>query len=131
MTNFDDSEQGGSALEGLQERAQELGRLVSQTDEYKALRKANERLGEDRESITLMNRLAELEAGMTNAMRAGNEPDAETQEEFGRLAEEVQQRTVYQGVVAAQTNFERLMGRINEEIGRGIEAGEQSRIILP
>ncbi len=118
-------------MEGIQERAHELGRLVSQTDEYKALRRANERLGEDRESITLMNRLAELEEQMTTSLRAGREPGTEVQEEFTRLAEEIQQRTVYQGVVAAQTNFERLMGTINEEIGRGIEAGVQSRIILP
>jgi hypothetical protein len=38
---------------------------------------------------------------------------------------------VYQGLVAAQSNFDRVMGRVNEEIARGIEAGEQSRIILP
>jgi hypothetical protein len=53
------------------------------------------------------------------------------QEEFAQLAEQVQQKTAYQAVVAAQSNFDRLMGRINEEIGRGIEMGEQSRIILP
>ena len=118
-------------MEGIKERAQELGRLVSQTDEYTALRRANELLGDDREAITVMNRLAELEQQMTGTLRAGQEPDTEVQEEFTRLAEEIQQRTVYQGVVAAQSNFERLMGTINEEIGRGIEAGVQSRIILP
>lgn len=121
----------GGPLEAIQERARELGRLVSQTDEYKALKRANDRLGEDRDSITLMNRLGELEEQMTNSLRSGREPSEEMQQDFGRLAEEVQQKTVYQGVVAAQTNFERLMARINEEIGRGIEAGEQSRIILP
>lgn len=118
-------------MEGIQEKARELGRLVSQTEEYKALKRANERLGEDRESITLMNRLAELEEEMTASLRSGREPGVESQEEFTRLAEQVQQRSVYQTVVAAQSNFERLMTRINEEIGRGIEAGEQSRIILP
>jgi cell fate (sporulation/competence/biofilm development) regulator YlbF (YheA/YmcA/DUF963 family) len=118
-------------VEGIQERARELGRLVAQTEEYKALKRANERLGEDRESITLMNRLAELEEEMTTSLRTGREPGAEAQEEFTKLAEQIQQRSVYQTVVAAQSNFERLMGRINEEIGRGIETGEQSRIILP
>jgi hypothetical protein len=38
---------------------------------------------------------------------------------------------VYQALVAAQSNFDRVMSRINEEIARGIEAGAQSRIILP
>lgn len=118
-------------MEGIDDRARELGRLVSQTEEYKALKRANDRLGEDRESITLMNRLAELEGELTDSIRSGREPGVEAQEEFTRLAEQVQQRSIYQAVVAAQSNFERLMGRINEEIGRGIEAGEQSRIIIP
>lgn len=118
-------------MDGIQERALEIGRLLSQTDEYKAVKRANELLGEDRETITLMNRLAELEEQITTSLRAGREPEATLQEEFAQLAEQVQQRTVYQTVIAAQSNFDRLMGRINEEIGRGIEAGEQSRIILP
>ena len=36
------------------------------------------------------------------------------------LAEDIQQRGAYQAVVAAQANFDRLMGRINEEIARGV-----------
>ena len=118
-------------MEGIEERARDLGRLVSQTEEYKSLKRANELLGEDRESVTLMNRLAELEEALTNSIRSGREPAAEMQEEFTKLAEQIQQKSIYQAVVAAQSNFERLMGRINEEIGRGIEAGEQSRIIIP
>ena len=118
-------------LDGISERAREIGRLLSQTEEYKAVRRANERLGEDRETITLMNRLAELEDQITSSLRAGREPDATLQDEFANLAEQIQQRSVYQALISAQSNFDRLMARINEEIGRGIEAGEQSRIIIP
>lgn len=118
-------------MDGISERAREIGRLLSQTDEYKAVRRANERLGEDRETITLMNRLAELEEQITSSLRSGREPEAALQDEFASLAEQIQQRSVYQALISAQTNFERMMARINEEIGRGIEAGEQSRIILP
>jgi cell fate (sporulation/competence/biofilm development) regulator YlbF (YheA/YmcA/DUF963 family) len=118
-------------LDSIEERAREIGRLVSQTDEYKAIKRANERLGDDREAVTLMNQLADLEDRITAELRAGREPPEEAQQEYARLAEAIQQRSVYQAVVAAQSNFERLMGRINEEIARGIEVGEQSRIILP
>lgn len=88
-------------------------------------------MGEDRDAVTAMNRLAEIEGEITSHLRAGREPGEEVQEEYERLAGEIQQRSVYQAVVAAQSNFEKLMGSINEEIARGIEAGEQSRIILP
>jgi cell fate (sporulation/competence/biofilm development) regulator YlbF (YheA/YmcA/DUF963 family) len=118
-------------LDPIQERAREIGRLLSRTPEYEALKRANQRLAEDRDAVTEMNRLAELEDQITTHLRSGREPTQEIQEEFGGLAEQLQQRTVYQAVVAAQSNFERLMAQINEEIARGIEAGEQSRIILP
>jgi cell fate (sporulation/competence/biofilm development) regulator YlbF (YheA/YmcA/DUF963 family) len=118
-------------LDPIQEKAREIGRLLSQTEEYKAVKRAHDRMGEDRDTITAMNRLADLEDQITMALRSGREPEAALQEEFAQLAEQVQQKTAYQAVIAAQTNFDRLMGRINEEIGRGIEAGEQSRIILP
>lgn len=118
-------------MEAISERAREIGRLVSRTAEYQEMKKANMRLGEDRETVTLMNRLADLEEQVTGQLRSGQEPSEELQQEFSTLAESIQQKTLYQAVVAAQSNFDRLMMRINEEIARGIEAGEQSRIILP
>jgi cell fate (sporulation/competence/biofilm development) regulator YlbF (YheA/YmcA/DUF963 family) len=118
-------------VDAINEKAREIGRLLSKAPEYEALKRANERLGEDRDAVTEMNRLAALEDQITTSLRSGREPSTEIQEEYGTLAEQLQQRTVYQAVVAAQSNFERVMAQINEEIARGIEAGEQSRIILP
>jgi cell fate (sporulation/competence/biofilm development) regulator YlbF (YheA/YmcA/DUF963 family) len=118
-------------VDGIDERAREIGRLLAQTPEYRAVKQANSSLSEDREAVTLVNRLAQLEEDLTNTLRSGREPSVEQQEEYESLAEKLQQLTTYQRVAAAQANFERLMARINEEIGRGLEAGEQSRIILP
>ena len=118
-------------VESIEEKAREIGRLLSQTEEYKSMRRANEQLEGNREILTVMNQLSGLEEQMTASLRSGQNPSDEVQEEYTRLAEDVQQRPEYQAVAAAQANFERLMGRINEEIARGIKAGEQSRIILP
>lgn len=118
-------------MDAIQERAREIGRLLAQTDEYKALKRANERLSDDRETVTLLNRLASLEGDLTQLLRGGQEPSQEQQDEYESLVEGLQQLTIYQAMVAAQSNFDRLMTRINEEIGRGIEAGDKSRIILP
>lgn len=118
-------------MDGIEERAREIGRLLAQTAEYRAVKQANSGLADDREAVTLMNRLAELEDEITASLRAGTEPTAAQQEEYESLAEKLQALTSYQRVVAAQANFERLMGRINEEIGQGLQAGDQSRIILP
>lgn len=118
-------------MDAIQERAREVGRLIAQTDEYKALKQANEGLSDDRDAVTVLNRLSELEGELTGVLRSGREPTQEQQQQYESLAEQLQQLTSYQRVVAAQANFDRLMGRINEEIARGIEAGEQSRIIFP
>ena len=118
-------------MNGIEEKAREIGRLLSQTSEYRAVRDANWALSDDRDAVKLVNRLSELEDEIAGHLRAGREPTADQQTEYESLAEQLQTLSSYQRVVAAQSNFERLMGRINEEIGRGLEAGEQSRIILP
>ena len=118
-------------MDAIQEKAREVGRLLAQTGEYQALKRANSRLSEDREATPLLERLASLQEEFARALRSGIEPPEEQQDEYEQLMERIQTMSVYQGVVAAQSNFDRLMMRINEEIARGIEMGEQSRIILP
>jgi cell fate (sporulation/competence/biofilm development) regulator YlbF (YheA/YmcA/DUF963 family) len=117
-------------MEAIWERSREVGRLVAQTDEYGALKRANTRLADDREAVQMLNELAEVQDRLTSLLRSGQEPTVEEQEAFDALAARLQGSTAYQAVIAAQSNFDRLMMRINEEIARGVEAGEQSRIIL-
>lgn len=116
-------------VDAIRERARDVGRLLAQTDEYKALKRANERVADDRETVTLLNRLGDLQEQLTGALRDGTEPPREQQEEYEQLLNGLQARPEYQGIVAAQSNFDRLMMQVNEEIGRGIEVGEGSRII--
>jgi cell fate (sporulation/competence/biofilm development) regulator YlbF (YheA/YmcA/DUF963 family) len=117
--------------DGMKERARELGRLLGQSDEYKALGRARERLLEDGEAVTAMNRLDELEKGISEALQRGEEPAEPTKEEYEKLFMQLQSAASYQGMVAAQSNFDKLLGRVNQEISAGIESGAQSRIILP
>ena len=118
------------SMEAVSEKAKELGRLIGQTDEYKALVRARERFAEDRESVTRVNRLAELEAEVGEAMQRGIEPSEEIRNEYEKLFTELQGSPVYQSMVAGQSNFDRILQRVNEDIGKGIEAGAASRIIL-
>jgi cell fate (sporulation/competence/biofilm development) regulator YlbF (YheA/YmcA/DUF963 family) len=117
-------------IDAIQERARDLGRQISQTEEYRALKRANDRVADDRETVELLNRLSALQEEVGEALRRGVEPGEAEAAEYEKLLSELQGRSIYQGVVAAQSNFDRLMMRVNEEIARGIEAGEQSRIIL-
>jgi cell fate (sporulation/competence/biofilm development) regulator YlbF (YheA/YmcA/DUF963 family) len=117
--------------DGMKERAAELGRLLGQSDEYKALGRARDRLLEDAQAVESMNRLDELERGISEALQRGEEPDEATKQEYEGLFMKLQSAASYQGMVAAQSNFDKLLARVNQEISRGIETGSQSRIILP
>jgi cell fate (sporulation/competence/biofilm development) regulator YlbF (YheA/YmcA/DUF963 family) len=118
-------------MELIWEKAREVGRIIAQSGEYEAFKRASGRLADDREAVTRLNRLDELQESLMRALQTGAEPSQEDIEERDRLGEEVQQMGAYQAFEAARSNLDRLMMRVNEEIAKGIEAGEKSRIILP
>lgn len=117
--------------EPIAEKAEELGRLLGQTDEYKALDRARKRVDDERDLVELLNRLGELEESVARALQQGEQPDEATRAAYEEAFGQLQGHVAYQGLVAAQANFDRLMGRVNEAIGKGIAAGAQSRIIFP
>jgi cell fate (sporulation/competence/biofilm development) regulator YlbF (YheA/YmcA/DUF963 family) len=117
--------------EAAVEKARELGRVLGQLDEYRAVVRARQRLEEDQEAMSRARRLDELEREIAQVMQKGEEPTSELASEYEKLFSELQANSSYQGIVAAQMNFDRILARVNEEISKGIEAGAESRIILP
>ncbi len=105
--------------------------MLGQTDEYAALKRARQRVNEDRDVVTLLNGLADLEAEIGRALQRGEAPEAASQQAYEERFAELQSHAAYQGLIAAQSNFEKLLARVNEEITKGMESGSQSRIILP
>jgi cell fate (sporulation/competence/biofilm development) regulator YlbF (YheA/YmcA/DUF963 family) len=118
-------------MEATWEKARDLGRLLGQSDEYKALSRAKERVSNEREIVTMLNRLGELEQEIGRALQQGQEPAPNTADEYEQIFGAVQSRAEYQGLVAAQTNFDKVLARVNDEISKGMTAAGQSRIILP
>jgi cell fate (sporulation/competence/biofilm development) regulator YlbF (YheA/YmcA/DUF963 family) len=118
-------------MDPFTEKAKELGRLLGQTPEFQALERAKTRAIEDRELSSALNRMSELERTIAQALRSGTEPSPEMQEEYERRFTQLQASAVYQGLVAAQSNFDKVLTRVNDHITEGMEAGSRSRIILP
>ena len=125
MTDMHDSR------EGIFAKARELGRLVSQTPEFAYLKAANRELADDREATGLLNELRALQEKVLGHIDAGEEIPEELRTQMDELQSKVQGSTLYQMLVSTQANFEKLMDKVNQEIGRGIKAGEESRIIIP
>ncbi len=111
--------------------AKELGQALGRTDEYQALRRAAQAVDEDRELTELRNALQSLEAELMTSLRVGKEPTDEEKDRYEALARDLQSKSLYQRLVAAQANFDKILQRANETISQGIEEGAQGRIILP
>lgn len=113
----------------ITEKAQDLGRLLGQTDEYKALKRAHERVAERADLQEKMNRMGALAQELEIAAQSGAEPPKEKIVEYDTLMSSIQADSSYQQVVAAQSNFDKLMTKVNEQIMDGIKKGAASPII--
>ena len=113
----------------IDEKAQELGRLIGQTEEYKALKRASERLREDKECQRLLTHVEKLAAEIEVAARQGKEPSPDQAEQYDKAVQSIQASPVYQQMAVAQANFEKLMAKVNARIYEGIQKGAASPII--
>ncbi len=113
----------------IPQKAEDLGRHIGQTEEYKALKRAQERLQEARELASQLRRLQGLAERLDQAMERGETPSEEARAAYEQALNQVQGDPVYQGMVAAQANFDKLMVRVNEHILDGIRKGSASPII--
>jgi cell fate (sporulation/competence/biofilm development) regulator YlbF (YheA/YmcA/DUF963 family) len=113
----------------IDERAQELGRLLGQSEEYRALVRATDRMKQDAECQRLLTEVEQVSREIERAAQAGAEPTAQQVEQYDRALQTAQASPVYQQVVAAQANFEKLMAKVNARIYDGIKKGAASPII--
>ena len=113
----------------LEDKARELGRLIGQSPEYKAVKRANDELSANREAVTLLRDLEKLREDAQRMIARGEQPTEEMERQLDELLGKVQGNPVYQAVTVAQENFDKLMMRANEWILDGIKKGAQSSII--
>ena len=113
----------------IEDKARELGRLIGQSAEYKAVKRANDALGEDKEAVALLKKMEQLRLTAQAMIQRGERPGEEMEKELDGLLGQVQGQSVYQRLVSAQENFDKTMAKVNDWIVDGIEKGAQSSII--
>ena len=111
------------------DKAEELGRAIGQTEEYGALRRAQEGMESQEGLRDRIARLQQLAESLERQAAEGKEPPAPDVEEYDRLFGEIQADSAYQALVAAQANFDKLMVRVHEQMADGMRKGAESRII--
>lgn len=113
----------------LEDKAIELGRLIGQSPEYQAVKRANDALSGDRDAVALLQRLEQLRTEAQRMIERGETPSPDMDKQLDELLSSIQGRAVYQRAVAAQENFDKIMLRVNNWILDGIKRGATSSII--
>ena len=113
----------------LEDRAKELGRLIGQSGEYLAVKRSNDALNADAEAVAVLKQMEQIRRDAQAMIERGEQPTAEMEQQLDTLLLKVQGSPVYQSVLVAQENFDKVMMRVNEWILDGIKKGSESRII--
>jgi cell fate (sporulation/competence/biofilm development) regulator YlbF (YheA/YmcA/DUF963 family) len=113
----------------LEDRARELGRIIGQSSEYQAVKRANDALNNDRDTVALLRQMEQIRLDAQRMIERGEHPTPDMEQELDKLLDQVQGNALYQNVVIAQENFEKVMVRVNEWILEGIRKGAASPII--
>jgi cell fate (sporulation/competence/biofilm development) regulator YlbF (YheA/YmcA/DUF963 family) len=113
----------------LEDRAKEVGRLIGQSSEYLAVKRANDALNADAAAVAVLRQMEQIRRDAQQMIERGEQPTVEMEKQLDELLGKVQGSPVYQGVIVAQENFDKVMGRVNEWILDGIRRGAASPII--
>ena len=113
----------------IEDKAKDLGRLIGQSAEYKAVRRANEALGQDTTAVTILKQMEQLRVNAQQMIQRGERPTEDMERDLDTLMSQVQQMPVYQRLAVAQENFDKIMQNVNDWIVEGIEKGATSSII--
>ena len=113
----------------LEDKARELGRLIGQSDEYRAVTRANEGLTGDVEATAVLRQMEGLRREAQEMLQRGEEPTEEMEKQLDEMLGRVQSNPAYQRVAVAQENLDKVMRLVNDWISDGITKGAQSSII--
>jgi cell fate (sporulation/competence/biofilm development) regulator YlbF (YheA/YmcA/DUF963 family) len=113
----------------IEDKAKELGRLIGQSSEYKEVKRASDSLNEDKDTVSLLQKMEELRMSAQRMLQSGQRPTEEMEQQLDGLLSQIQVRTSYQRLLSAQENFDKTMARVNDWILEGIEKGSASPII--
>ena len=113
----------------LEEKSQELGRMIGQSSEYQAVKRANDALNGDREAVTLLREMEQIRLDAQRMIERGENPTPEMEDKLDDLLGKVQGNANYQRAISAQENFDKVMMRVNNWILDGIKKGATSSII--
>ncbi len=111
------------------DKAEELGRLIGQTPEYKGLRRAESALRDDQDAQAKVDLIQRLARQMDEQVAQGQMPDQASAETYEQAVRDLEVSPSGQAYAVARANFEKVMIKVNQLIAQGMEKGATSSII--
>jgi len=111
------------------DKAEELGRLIGQTPEYKTLRRTETTLREDKDSQAKVDLIQTLARQMDELVAQGQMPDQPAAEQYETAVRDLEISPTGQAYAVARANFEKVMIKVNQLIAQGMDKGATSSII--
>ena len=113
----------------LEEKSNELGRMLGQSSEYQSLKRTSEALNKDAGAMALLQQMESLRGDAQALIQKGEQPTTEMEQQLDDLLSKIQSQDVYQRAVVAQENFDKIMMKVNQWIMDGMKKGAVSPII--
>ena len=113
----------------IEEKAMDVGRLIGQSTEYQTMRRAETALKNDADTVAKLDSIQVLAKKIDQLVAQGQMPDEATTTEYEEAVRALEVSVVGQAYVVARANFDKLMGRVNQQIVAGMERGATSSII--
>src|SRR5206468_2225736 len=108
----------------IDQKASELGRLLGQSEEYKVLLRASERMKEDATCRQLLAEVERIAQDIERAAQEGREPAKDQVEKYDRALQSVQANSVYQPVAALFLFLGARADLVQRVIRPALEAGQ-------
>src|SRR5262245_35911094 len=97
----------------IEEKSMELGRLIGQSNEYQTLRRAEQSLRNDQETVSKLDRIQALAREIDSIVSQGKMPEEGTTQSYEAAVHDLETSEIGQAYVVARANFDKLMGRVN------------------
>ena len=76
----------------IEDKAKDLGRLIGQSNEYQAVKRASDALNEDKDTVALLQKMEQLRVDAQRMMQRGERPTEEMEKELDALLGQIQGR---------------------------------------
>lgn len=102
------------------EKAKELGKEISKTEEYLELERVSENMQGDTEANQMIKEIQELQQQIQFAQQSGVQPSQDQIQEFNDLKSKMDSSLTIQAYAKAQNDFSQFMQEVNSAISEGI-----------